>query len=456
MKKILAIGCGGAGMFSLIVPAQLKKGKFQTTILSDEANIYCRCTTPYTITGEARLKDAIQPESLFTDYGFKIVHEKAINLNTDKKQVKTNKGHIFKYDYLVISTGAKPRIPNIKGLNLINNAFTVRTSADVVKIARFIKKGHQALIIGAGIIGLEMAGALKKRGMKVSIVERGPSISKHLADPEFAQNIIANFKKHDIKINFNSEILEIKKNKSKSATILIRQGGKQASSLKANLIIIAAGVEPNLDIIKGTAIKANRRGILVDREMHTNVKDVFACGDCCDPISAITHDNQPSELASSAIQQAKIVGFQIAGYPIRYAGATGAFAFQSLGKEYAGVGLTETMARKKYKIVVCGQAETTNIYNDMLDKQPLKIKLIFAGLKLRLVGYEAFGNGVIASAEVASFAIGLRLNILSLLKYNYISHPSLTPWPFMNPIIMATEAAMGQAMKEVKSLIKKI
>jgi hypothetical protein len=90
----------------------------------------------------------------------------------------------------------------------------------------------------------------------------------------------------------------------------------------------------------------------------------------------------------------------------------------------------------------------------MTDKKPLEVKLIFAGPTLRLVGYEAFGNGVIASAEVASFAIGLKLNILKMLKFNYIAHPSLTPWPFMNPIIVATEDAMGNAMVKFKSFFK--
>jgi pyruvate/2-oxoglutarate dehydrogenase complex dihydrolipoamide dehydrogenase (E3) component len=167
--------------------------------------------------------------------------------------------------------------------------------------------------------------------------------------------------------------------------------------------------------------------------------------------SAVTGEYEQSALASLAIQQSKIVGFQIAGFPIRYNGSTNAFAFGVLGKEYAAAGLTEEMARKRYRWVVVGRAVTTDLYNDLKAKQPLEVKLIFAGPRMRLVGYEAFGKGVIASAEVASFAMGLHLSILSMLKFNYISHPSLTPWPFMNPIIMATEDAMGVMMKNIKA-----
>ena len=106
MKKIVSIGCGGAGMFSGIVASQLKKGKFEAIALSDEADIYCRCTTPYVLTGEAKLADAIQPDSMAGDYGVKVVHEKALKINTKKKEVYTDKGNTFEYDYLVIAIGA--------------------------------------------------------------------------------------------------------------------------------------------------------------------------------------------------------------------------------------------------------------------------------------------------------------------------------------------------------------
>ena len=185
--------------------------------------------------------------------------------------------------------------------------------------------------------------------------------------------------------------------------------------------------------------------------MQTNVSNIYASGDCCVPLYAPTGEFMPSQLASTAIQQAKIVGFQIAGYPIKYNGSTGAFAFETMGQQYAAVGLNEDAARKKFKWVVVGRAQTTDLYKDMKAAKPLEVKLIFAGPKMRLVGYEAFGLGVIASAELASFAIGLKLGILSMLKFNYISHPSMTSWPFMNPIIMATEDAMGTIMKKLKS-----
>jgi len=75
MKKILSIGGGGAGMFSLIVPSQLRPGKFEITALSDEKDIYCRCSTPYVFTKRVAFKDTMHPDSMMAPYGLKIVHE---------------------------------------------------------------------------------------------------------------------------------------------------------------------------------------------------------------------------------------------------------------------------------------------------------------------------------------------------------------------------------------------
>ncbi|KKT89609.1 MAG: FAD-dependent pyridine nucleotide-disulfide oxidoreductase [Parcubacteria group bacterium GW2011_GWC1_45_14] len=435
-------------MFSAIVATQLRKGEFEAIVLSDEKDIYCRCTTPYIVTGEAQLCDAIQPESMIESYGPKIVHEKAISINTKKKHVLTKEGHIFDYDYLVIATGASPFVPQIKGIDS-EKVYTVRNSSDMECIQGCLGKSKSAVVVGAGVIGIEMAGALRARGLDVSLVEYASSLSSGIADKEFSKKIISHLEENGIRTMFRSKVVEINDASRKRKEIVIKKGRNQ-EKLVADFVVVAAGIRPNLDVIEGTKIKANQFGILVDGKMQTNAKDVYACGDCAVPISAVTGKNEPSSLASSAIQQSKIVGYQMASFPIKYAGSTGAFAFQTLGKEYAAAGLTEEEARKKFRWVVVGRAATTDVYKDLERNKPLDVKLIFAGPKMRLVGYEGFGNGVIASAEVASFAIGLRLNILKVLKFNYIAHPSLTPWPFMNPIIMATEDAVGSIMKKIK------
>ena len=356
-------------MFSLIVAAQLKKNKFETTILSDEADIYCRCSTPYILTGETTVADSVQPESMFTKYGFTIVHEKAVQIDTAKKQVQTAAGNVFDYDYLVIATGATPVKPAITGIDGAG-VYTVRTSADAAGIYAAAKQAQRAVVIGAGVIGMEMAGALRRMGLAVSLVEYGPSISPNIADAEFSEKIVANLQAHDVQIMFSSQVMEIKQ-EVHTKKVVINQADNMVE-VEADLVVVATGIKPNLDVISGTDIKANKLGILVDRKMRTNIKNIYACGDCCVPMSVVTGENKPSSLASSSVQQAKIVGYQMAGYPIAYAGSTGAFAFKILEKEYACVGLTEDVAREKFKWVAVGRAQSTDLYQDLQAAQPLE------------------------------------------------------------------------------------
>ena len=447
MKKILVIGCGGAGMFSAIVATQLRPKKFRATILSAEEDIYCRCTSPYIINGQAKLRDAIQEESMITDFGVEVIHEKAISIDTVKKTVITNKNNLIVYDYLVIATGARPFVPKIPGLTELNH-YTVRESKDIQQISEKAKNAKKAIIIGAGVIGMEMAAALKEKHIDVTILEKAERISPVLADLEFSTKIVNHLKDNKIDILFNTDIKEIGSVRDKRV-LKIRRNNK-TEEIETDIIIIATGVKANTEIVEGTEISMGNRGIIVNDKMQTSVKNIYACGDCAMPVSAITGENTVSQLASVAIQQAKIVGYQLASFPIKYLGTTNAFAFKILGREYGQVGLNENQAKKKFKIVVTGYAETTNLYKDLKNKKPLKMKLIFAGPRMKIVGAEAYGNGVTGFLEIASMGIGLKLSILKLMKYNYIAHPSLSPWPFMNPIVMACEDAMSKIMNFFK------
>jgi NADPH-dependent 2,4-dienoyl-CoA reductase/sulfur reductase-like enzyme len=450
-KKLLAIGCGGAGMFSLVVASQLRKGKFETIVLSDEPDIYCRCTSSYILSGEAELDDAIQPESMVGDYGLQIVHDKAVRIDRKRREVTTESGAVYSYDRLVIGTGARPFVPPIPGIDGARVS-TVRTSDDMRHIERAAEESKSAIVIGAGVIGIEIASALAERGISATLLEGAPTISSMVADAEFAKHLTDHLTAHHIDLRFSASVKEIRDADGHKEVVIAQDGVEQV--LATDMVVVATGVRPNLEIVEGTGIETTKQGIVVDRRMRTNDPRIFACGDCVVTHSAVTGERVGSGLASLAIQQSKIVGFQIAGFPIRYSGSTGAFAFRILGKEYALAGLSEEEARKRFRFVIVGHAESTDIYNDLKGKQPLSVKLIFAGPRMRLVGYEAFGNGVIASAEVASFAIGLHLSILKMLHFNYIAHPSLTAWPFMNPLIMATEDAMGVLMGKIKTLFR--
>lgn len=446
MKQLLIIGGGGAGMFSSIVATQLKPRKYKATILSNEKDIYCRCSTPYILTGQATLKDAIQPDSMIKSYGVNLIHEQAMSIDTKNKTVSTKK-KTYPYDKLVIASGARAFTPPIPGITK-KNSHEVRTSEDVASITKAAKKCKKAVVIGGGVIGIEMAGALTEQGITTTLIEREEQLLPGITNNEQAKEIAELLRKNKITVLPKTNVIQVKDDKKRIVTIENKKGKK---NIQAELIIVAAGIKPNTEFAKEASIRMDERGnIIVNNKMRTSNKHIYACGDCTTSKNTMTGEYWPSQLASVAIQQAKIVGYQLASMPMKYHGHTDAFGFKTLGKEYAQVGLDEEKAKKKYKHITVGVAETTNVYKDLKGHEPLRVKLIFAGIKMRLVGAQAYGQGVTGHVEIASLAISLRANVTKLLRYNYLSHPPLTPWPFMNPIIMASEDAMGKMMSKLK------
>ncbi len=446
MKRLLVIGGGGAGMFSAIVATQLKPRKYEATIFSDEKEIYCRCTTPHIITRRASLKGAIQPDSMIEDYGVRLIHEKIISIDPKRRTITSDKNKEYRYDKLVISSGARAADPPIKGLD-DNKVFKVRTSKDTDNILKQVKKNKKAVVVGGGVIGIEMASALKERGVKVEVVEFQDDVLSSMVDKEFTQNILSLLKDNNINVKLGSSVKEIKTRKDGRKEVIVntKEGIKK---IIVDFVVVATGIRPNTEFLKDSGITMDRGYIIVNNRMKTNKKHIYACGDCTVSANTITKKKTPSPLASVAIQQAKIVGFQLAGYPLNYKGHTDTYGFEILGKEFSQTGLSEEKARKMFKRVTVGRAKTTNIYKDMFKAEELEVKLIFAGIKRRLVGAEAYGRGTASPIRIASFAISHGMNILKLLRYNYPSHPSLSAWPFMDPIIMATEDALGSIIKK--------
>ncbi|MBR9703706.1 FAD-dependent oxidoreductase, partial [Candidatus Woesearchaeota archaeon] len=404
VKKILIIGCGGAGMFSAIVAAQLKPGTFKVTVLSDEKDIFCRCTTPYILSKKAELREAIQPDKMIQQYGVELIHDPAIHINPYLKHVLTESGEQYTYDNLVIATGARPHIPAIKGIDQ-KHVVPVRSSEDIKHIEKYVKKRKHAIVIGGGVIGVETAAALRERGMNVSLLEGQKQLIPGTTDPEFAHKFLNLLEKKGVAVHLSSCAEIINKN-----TVSIKIG-KKTKRLKADLVVIATGVIPNVELAKESGIRVGKNGIVVDNKMRTNFKDIYSCGDCVTTKSIITGKSGGNRLASSAIQQAKIVGYQLAGFPMHYHGHTGSFGFQIFDKEYACAGLSEVEARKQHHhLVMIGHAKTTDKYKDLKEHESLEVKLIFAGIRFRLVGAAAYGKGVATPIEVASLAMGEHLS----------------------------------------------
>jgi NAD(P)H-nitrite reductase large subunit len=265
-----------------------------------------------------------------------ILNKKASKLDLKKKCVVLENKQKIPFDKLLIATGGAPIVPKIKGLDL-NGVFTFTNLSDAQKIEKYIKanKVKKALVLGGGLIGLKATEALIDLNIKVAIVELAKRILSSTFDIK-TSNIIENaLKKIGCNLITNNTIVKIEGNKKKVKGATLEDGRK----ISSDLVIIAIGVRPNTELTKDTPIKVNK-GILVDKFMQTNVKDIYAAGDCCEAMDLLYGKKCPVAIWPVAAREGKIAGYNMAGIKEEYSGSLIMNSVELCGIPTISVGLT--------------------------------------------------------------------------------------------------------------------
>ena len=439
-KNIIIIGGGGAALFSGATVLQMSK-KYNVYMISDE-ELYCRCSSPYILNKRAELKNTIMPDEMITKFGIKLIKGKAININYEKKIVKFESEKEIKnikFEKLIFATGAKPFIPEIPG-NKLKNVFKIRTANDIKNIEQSIKKCKSVTIIGGGVIGVEIASALRQRKLKINMLIIEDKVFQRISDEEYSTLVNNHLKNNKINIINNAKINRIVgENKCES---IIYDKDEKYHTLKTDIVIFATGVRANLELAKSINIKTNNFGIIVDDYMKTNLKNVYAVGDCCVAKSFISKKNEPSQLATNSVIQGKILGKNLAGIKTKYTGHTSATVLEFLNSEFGCAGYNEKQCKKAGIKYYTGISHSTDIYQDLKNARNIQVKLIFNKKTNKIIGVQSYGKNLIWIVNLISFAIIQNTSINDLINLDYASHPSVSPWPFMDPIVDACEHAM--------------
>lgn len=445
-KNLVIIGGGGAGLFCGASVMQLSK-VYDVYMISDE-DLYCRCSSPYVLTKKAELKDTIMPDSMITQFGIKLLKGKATQVDKKNKVVRygDEKGTAkISYDKLVFATGARAFIPPIKGTEL-KNVFSLRTSEDIKKIQNQIPRIQNALIIGGGVIGVEMAAALSENNIKTTLMMLEETPFQRIADEEFRELIESNLKRNKVEILSNSIIKRIV-GKTKVEEVIYSNHDKFHTH-KTDIVIFAAGVRANKELADEIGLKTTNAGILVNDYMQTSDKNIYAVGDVALTRNYVTGEFMPSQLATNAVIQGKVAGKNIAGMKMKYPGHTSAMMVQFLGEEYGSAGISEEYCKLKSIPYYTGVSHSTDIYQDLKGAHQVLVKLIFNAKTNRVIGVQAYGKNIVWIVNLISYAIMQNSTINDLMNLDYASHPSVSPWPFMDPIVDACEHAIVRISKK--------
>ena len=431
-NKVVIVGTGAAGR-SAAVSIKRVNPSASVFLIGEESNLFIRCSAPYVISNENKLKDLIKPWKNIIDLGIRLVQEKVIDVDMKNMIVKTKTKEYF-FDSLVFATGASPFIPPIKGIDL-KNIFTLRNSKDAQAILKASQKAKNAVVVGGGAIGTEVAAALAKRKISTTLIEVSSCILENILNKEYSKIIEKRLKNNNIKVLTKAGIKEIIGDKKVQAVRI------KNKFIPADFVVFACGVKSNTELAKKAGIKIGKFGIKVDKYLQTNFKNVYAAGDCAESYCPFTKKEIPTRLAPRAVLEGKIAGKNVAGLKIEIPLTIAPFSMEIFGLQIGSVGINEKRARNDKLPILIGQAESLTRHDSMERAKPIKVKLIFNKQK-EIIGGTVMGEEAVAQRlNLISLAISKKCTIDDLVKLEYTSCPDLTPLPFAEPIVMAAEEA---------------
>lgn len=444
--KIIIVGGVAGGMSAA---TRLRRLMENAEIIVFEKGPYvsfANCGLPYHISGEIAEHDSLllqTPESLKQRFNLDVrpFHE-VISIDADKQTVtvKTPTGEsIESYDKLILSPGAKPVIPNLSGIEEASNLFTLRNVPDLDKIMAKLDQIEtgQAIVIGAGFIGLEMAENLALKGLKVTLIEQAPHVLPTF-DLEMARYVEAELTNKGVEVITGQSVTAFHEH---GQVVELSNG----QTLSSDVTILSVGVAPDSQLAKNAEIELGLRGgILVNQNYQTSQKNIYAVGDAIVVKQEITGQDALISLASPANRQGRQVVDVIAGLARTNRGSIGTAIVKVFDLAAASTGLSEGTVQSlgyKYAVVHTTGKDHASYYPGATD---IVLKLIFSPTDGKIFGAQAVGQkGVDKRIDVLATAIKSGLTIFDLPELELTYAP-----PFgsaKDPVNMIGYAAMNIA-----------
>lgn len=396
MKKILIVG-GVAGGAS--TAARLRRHSEEDQIIMFEKGphvSFSNCALPYHLSGIVGTPEELvlmQPEKFMKQYRIEArVNNEVMSIDRANKEVTVKNlitGEEYKesYDKLVLSPGAKPIVPNIEGLEMVNH-FSVRNVVDIDKLNTFIKTNNckNISVIGGGFIGIEVAENLKEAGYNVTLIEAARQIMRPF-DYDMVQILHKEILDKGINLIVGDNVTAFETGK-----VILGSGKK----VDIDAVVMAIGVTPDINLATAAGIEiGNLGGIKTNQNYMTNDRDIYAVGDAIEVYGSLFNDFFKLPLAGPAQKAARNVADHINGMKVENRGYIGSSVIKIFDYNAASTGLNEEFIKVKNMNINYGVA--WEIPNDkvglMPDATQLHFKLIYEIPTGKILGAQAIGKG---------------------------------------------------------------
>lgn len=442
--KIVIIGGVAGGMSAA---TRLRRLNEHAEIIVLEKGPYvsfANCGLPYYVAGEIENRSDLlvqTPEQLKARFRLDVrPNSEAIKIDTEGKEIMVaseSDTYTLVYDKLILSPGAKPFIPPIKGLEMAKNSFTLRNVPDVDEVMTYIESHNpkKAVIIGAGFIGLEMAESLVNRGIHVTIVEKAPHVLPTI-DEEMAAFITKELSKNQINVITGTSVIGIE---NEGRSVIIENGAK----IETDFILLSVGVQPESRLAVDSGIQTGLRGgIVVDDNYQTSAKDVYAVGDAILVKQYSTQKDTLISLASPANRQGRQVADILSGLKRKNLGSLGTAIVRVFDQTIASTGLTEQQLKSEEKNYQVVHIQGKNHAGYYPNASMILLKLLFNPISGEIYGAQAVGKeGVDKRIDILATAIKGNLTVEDLPELEFAYAP-----PFgsaKDPVNMAGYAALN-------------
>ena len=456
-KRVVIIGGNACGMKTA---ARLRRRDSDAEIMVFEKGSfisYGSCGFPYYISGA--VKDyqsliggagSVRDEAYFDSVkGVKVTTGREVTgIDRENKEVEVldlSSGDSSRqsYDTLVIATGGIPSRPVIEGPDDIEGVFTVASMDDIIAIREHIdNNGVQNVIIsGGGFIGVEVAEALKEKGLCVTIIKKSDKILPSLFDEEMSLLIAKHMELKGVRIIVGDAVTGMRADDKGCLKSVVTEKGEE---LPAGILLVTKGFLPNAGLAKAAGLELGESGaIRVNANMQTTDPDIYAGGDCVECTHLVTGKKMTLALGSLANLQGRVIADNIAGDDAVFPAVPGTAIFKIFDYTASRTGITEKEAKDlgyEYISVIVPGPDKPGFYPGA---KPVVTKLIADKKTRKILGVQILGPGEAAKRmEIAATALTCNASVDMLSMLNLAYSPPYSP-P-MDNIINAANAVINK------------
>lgn len=359
-NKIVVIGAVAAGPKAAVRVKRLNPAADVTLVDQDSLISYGGCGIPYYVSGDVPDEKELRSTSfhmLRDEYFFErakgvttLTSTKALAINRSEKTVlvenlSSGDQRSLPYDSLLLATGSEPCVLPIPGADL-DNVFTISDLHKAIKIKEMIAKGlvGEAVVIGGGAIGIEMAEALKDLwGVETTLIEFQDQLLPSLVDWEFSDILAMHLRENGIDVLLGEGAVEIIGGRDNNASAV----RTEKRTINADLVIMAVGVKPRVSLAIDAGLHVSELGaIVVNDHMQTSDPDIYAAGDCIEITNQVSGSKFFAPLGSLANKQGRVAADNICGIPSTFTGGVGSFIMKAFDMSVGSAGLTLIAARQ--------------------------------------------------------------------------------------------------------------